>query len=121
MNLGTERNLNFRRSDIINIVTSIILIGTLIWGSAIVKAQVDTNTAWIEANKQLPSCIEKMESWLIDNKNLPADVLTVKLSLEYIVKDMKNLAHKLEITNKNLTFFNKEFMTTDKGINASNK
>lgn len=104
--MKVENGFKLRRSDVINIIVGIIYLSTLIWGIAAVKASVDLNTEWRIQHAKLPACVERIEAWITDNKELPNDVLTLKLDLKYLAKDIQHLTDQLKITNEHLNSFN---------------
>jgi len=105
--LTNEAGFKLRRSDIINIIIGIFYVSTLVWGIASIKASVDINTAWRIQNENLPISIERIERWMDDNKELPDDVLTLKLDLKYLSKDIQKLTNELKKANNNFIAYNK--------------
>lgn len=84
-----------------NVIVFVITLSTLLWGIAVVRANVNLNTDFRIQNKNIPACIERVERWIETNRGMPNDVLTIKLKLEYLSEDIQDLIDQLKTTDKN--------------------
>lgn len=107
--MTNPKEFKMRRNEIILVISVLINFlvwgGTWIWQGAIVTKEIKRNTEYREKHADISACVDSNTHWIDHNRDLPNRVLINQIDLKYFGKEMEKLTDQLAAVNKNLTWF----------------